>query len=580
MPRELSYAAWRWSVLAFVSSALAAPSVAAQDRRPSEDEMFGGKPAAPSAPAAPTPAPSGSAAPPAGSAAPPAPAEPGGEAKASQDASAAQGTTTAPPPGTNPAGASEAQAPAPTRSAPADSRDEAVLGGRQTPMFTEEAAPSDPLRIGGQIYLRSQMTAQRGANAGNYSFSTPSLTDVYFDARPNDRVRGFVLGRMIYDPTLPTSAGGFGAGPVQATGGTSGSASLSSLFGQQTRSPRVALDQLWLRFDVAHTVFVTAGKQHVRWGTGHFWSPTDFLHLNFRNPLDVFDARTGTTMIKLHVPIESKAWNFYAYGLTENADATGSISRVAGAARAEFVVDAAEFGVGALERRDQDPRVAADVSFGIGDFDLYGELALKNSSEVDRVGYDPGAPFTTPSAEQLQADPYALVKSFADAVYKPYRQHDYRPQAVGGLTYSRKYNDNDTFTVGAEYFYNGFGYTNTDAYFGLVLPHSAPLAQPAPFFYLGQHYGAVYVTFPAPFSLDLHTFTLSTLGNLSDRSFITRLDYSLVLLTHLRFEAFASARYGNQYGEFRFGVKPLDTVGFPGLSPAIFDLGMALRLAI
>jgi hypothetical protein len=277
-------------------------------------------------------------------------------------------------------------------------------------------------------------------------------------------------------------------------------------------------------------------------------------------------------MIKLHVPIESKAWNFYAYGITENVDGTQSISRIAGAARAEFVVGTAELGIGALVRRDQDPRIAADLSVGLGDFDLYGELALKNSSEIDRVGYDPGASIP---------DPPASAQAVVDALYPVYRSKGYRGQVVGGLNYSRKYNDNDTFTVGAEYFFNGLGYSNTDAYPGLVLPHSTDLAQPAPFFYLGRHYGALYVTFPAPFSLDLHTFTLSTLGNISDQSFITRFDYSLVLLTHLRFEAFTSARYGTPEGEFRFGVKPvsLGTVTF-SRAPAIFDVGLALRLSI
>jgi hypothetical protein len=114
-----------------------------------------------------------------------------------------------------------------------------------------------------------------------------------------------------------------------------------------------------------------------------------------------------------------------------------------------------------------------------------------------------------------------------------------------------------------------------------VLPHAATLDNPASFFYLGRHYAAVYISFPAPFSLDLHSFTLSTLGNLSDRSFITRLDYALTLLTHLRFEAFVSGRYGNHTGEFRFGLDSLDLGGVKiSRAPAIIDLGVALRLAI
>jgi hypothetical protein len=75
----------------------------------------------------------------------------------------------------------------------------------------------------------------------------------------------------------------------------------------------------------------------------------------------------------------------------------------------------------------------------------------------------------------------------------------------------------------------------------------------------------------------LHSFTLSTLGNLSDRSFITQLSYSLVVLTHLRLEAFVAAHYGRPSGEFRLRVR------FEGaeLIPAgLFDTGIALRLQI
>ncbi len=61
---------------------------------------------------------------------------------------------------------------------------------------------------------------------------------------------------------------------------------------------------MWLNFDILHTAFVTAGKQHVRWGTARFWAPTDYLHLQPRNPLLPFDARTGTTMLKVEVPWE------------------------------------------------------------------------------------------------------------------------------------------------------------------------------------------------------------------------------------------------------------------------------------
>jgi len=552
---------------AALACALFGASAWAQDR-PSEADMFGG-----GAPAAPAPAPPPAGAPPAPAAAPanPPPANPG--------ATAPPAPGEAPPSNASPQAPPAASAEA-AQSSGSPSRDTQILSGAETPMFTEEAAPDDPLKIGGQLYLRAQTTALTGQVPGNWSFSSPSLLDTYLDVRPNDRVRGFVLGRMVYDPTLPASASNSASiGSVSATGNTSGSQSLSSLFGQPTRGPTVALDQLWLRFDVAHTVFVTAGKQHVRWGTGHFWTPTDFLHLRKRNPLDVFDARTGTTMLKLHVPIESKAWNFYGYALTESNTSTQTLGKVATAARAELVLGPAELGLGAVVQRDLKPKFAADLSAGIGDFDVYGELGLRSGNEIDRVRYDAN-PMPSPTIDPALSSTAAL-EQVINAYYPIYRSSGYKPQVVGGLTYSQKYNDNDLFTVGGEYFYNALGYSSPAAYPGLVFPHTVDLNESATFFYLGRQYAALYVSFPAPYSFDNHTFTLSTLGNLSDRSFISRFDYSLAALTHMRFEAFVSARYGNENGEFRFGVKSLNFGGFNYTrAPAFLDLGIALRIAI
>jgi len=486
-----------------------------------------------------------------------------------------------------------------------DARD-AVLGERAQPMFTEEPAPSDPLTIGGQVYLRLQSGAYEDTPVSRWGVSAPALLDVYMDARPNDRVRGFALGRMSYDPLLPASTTNLNASSTNASGGTAGSTSIAPLFGGATNAPRVLLDQLWLRFDIAHTLFVTAGRQHVRWGTARFWMPADFLHVRKRNPLDVFDARQGTTMVKLHLPIESRAWNFYAYGITENEGGQPDLRTPAGALRAEFVLDQFELGLGAYGRASSRAKFAADLSFGLGDVDFYSELALIDGRTIDRVGYNPGATVSKSNmgdskeslpeiagldeetlavvqAQTARAVQLARAQSEADMRYPAYRNPGYRPQIVVGLNYTRKYADNDTFTVGVEYFYNAFGYKDPAYYSGVLWPHTQPLQNAASFFYLGQHYGALFITFPAPFKLDLHTFTLSTLGNLSDRSFTSRFDYSLVLLTHLRFDAYAAVAYGAR-GEFRFKVADLQTVtaqelGFPNKT-SVFTLGFGLRLAI
>jgi hypothetical protein len=547
------------------------PSWARAQNRPDEQQLFGAEP--PEAPAAGTSSASTS----------------GSASTNDATATAAEVAPSASAPSTptafTPASTPSLSSPSQTTEA---SRDAQILGSAGAPsMFTDEAAPSDPLTIGGQIYLRLQGTAAQGQRFEDFSFSAPSMLDVFLDARPNDRVRGFARGRMVYDPTLPATASSSNTiGTVAASGSTSGAQSLSSLFQQQTRDPKAYLDQLWLNFDLYRRVYVTVGKQHVRWGTARFWAPTDFLHLRPRNPLDVFDARTGTSMIKFHLPIESRQWNIYAYGVTEGPNATSTLGDVAGAARAEFVLNTTEVGLGVFARRNSKPRFAVDLSTGIYDFDVYGELALRSRNEIDRVHYAPDAtipefPAAPPSWQTPADTARGYSEQVVDAMYPLTRRHGYRPQIVGGVNYSRKYNDNDTFTVGFEYFYNSLGYDSPLAYPGLVLPHTRDLSEPANFFYLGQHYGAFYVTFPAPYKLDNHTFTLSTLGNFSDQSYITRFDYAFILLTHVRLEAFVSAHYGNENGEFRFGVKNLNIGGYNySRAPSLMDFGMAVRVAI
>jgi hypothetical protein len=504
--------------------------------RPSEQDLFGGgapssAAAAPAAPAAPISAPALSG-----------PTPPAAAAAEVAEAAASGGTD----------------------------RDQALLGtGGESKFLADFVAPENPLQIGGQLYLRAQSTASGGQSPGAWSLAAPSLLDVYLDARPNPRVRAFILGRMSYDPTLSPTATmtslGTSAGGALAGGNPTGFSTFST-----TRGPNSLLDQLWIRFDILEHVFVTAGKQHVRWGTGHFWQPTDYLHPVRRNPLDVFDARSGTTMLKVNIPWEDKGWNFYGFAIAEDPNApTPTLGQVAGAFRAEVVLAGVELGVDTYLRRDHSPRYGFDLSTGIGDFDVYGDLAVR-----------PGDDFAHYFSDQVG------VAGFTG----------YETQVVGGLTYARKYNDNDLWTVGGEYFYNHPGYTSGATYpqaisyvfNNLTGPNPSPAlaADPLgalPFFYLGRQYAAVYLSLPAPYSWNYTTFTLSTLGNLSDRSFITRLDYSVTLLTHLSFEAFIGVHYGDLGGEFRLELSPglASQLGASTLADySVVDLGAALRISI
>ncbi|HEX9190142.1 MAG TPA: hypothetical protein VGB87_23900, partial [Vicinamibacteria bacterium] len=94
---------------------------------------------------------------------------------------------------------------------------EADLFGSPTPSPTLRGVISrdreDPLKVGGQLYLRAQLFATEDTKPADWALASPNLLDVFLDARPNDRVRAFVLGRMTHDPTREGAPDRFAALP-------------------------------------------------------------------------------------------------------------------------------------------------------------------------------------------------------------------------------------------------------------------------------------------------------------------------------------------------------------------------------
>ena len=175
----------------------------------------------------------------------------------------------------------------------------------------------------------------------------------------------------------------------------------------------------------------------------------------------------------------------------------------------------------------------------------------------------------------------------------------FTPQVVAGGSWSANYSDQDAVTLGAEYFYNAAGYDGRSAYPFLLL--GAPSFDPSTgaitaqqdatafhSFYLGRHYAGAYVSLPKPGSWNDTTFTLSVLGNLSDRSFVVRLDHSVLVLTYLTVETYLAGHLGRQGGEFRLAVPA--SVGvlagseagstFVPTTAPIIDAGIALRVSL
>jgi hypothetical protein len=221
------------------------------------------------------------------------------------------------------------------------------------------------------------------------------------------------------------------------------------------------------------------------------------------------------------------------------------------ALRGEFAVgDRAEVSATAAWRLHSPVKLGVDASWGLGLFDLRAEMAVVSPVETNQMLYAYGhldPVFTNASlADDPNFNPFALkVPSIKDRFNDGVRWY---PQIVLGGDVQVPYNDQDSVVLGAEYFYNSLGYKNSSE----MLPYLffTGLYQPL---YTGQHYGALYASLPNPGDWNNTSFTVSVLGNLSDRSFIGRFNYSILLLTKLSLNAYVQNSFGSN-GEFHYSV--------------------------
>ncbi|MEI6225192.1 MAG: hypothetical protein WCS72_10585 [Deltaproteobacteria bacterium] len=442
-------------------------------------------------------------------------------------------------------GKSYPQPVSPVPAAPSDAKLETA--SPQPEGFGAPPAPPDPLKIGGMLYLRLDSSWRQGLPPSEWYLTSPNLIDLYVDVRPNDRVRGFILGRAQVNPLVPDD--------VQA-----------SALGQQLAT-QVFLDQAWIRFDIERLVFVTAGKQQVTWGVARFWNPTDFLHFRKKDPLSTFDQREGEWMLKLHVPWEKAGWNFYAIALFSGNQVVDQVGKVGGALRAEVVLGPLEVAGEVVVRSGTLPRLGLEASWALWELDFYGNASLGR-----------GTPNGLPQWNML-VPPNWQAKPIEYGFYQSY-EPGFAPQVTTGVSWTWRYDDLHTLTIGAEYFYNSLGYSDPAIYPWLIANEQFDP------FYVGRNQVGLYVLLPKPFKWYDTTFIFSTLANLTDTTFISRIDYSVLLLTYLRLEAYASVHYGVAGGAFRFALDIPPSPSAPvfpqgvNIPPTVADFGVALRLSL
>ncbi|MDJ0763139.1 MAG: hypothetical protein QNJ97_09150 [Myxococcota bacterium] len=413
---------------------------------------------------------------------------------------------------------------------------DATLGVLSQRLFETD----DILAIGGQVYMR--LNYRRYEDVDNAAIdpnqlSSPNLVHLYLDGRPNDRVRAFVRGRLIYDFTVGEDS--------------------VDIFGMPRDATDAVLDQLWIRFDILRHLFVTFGSQLVRWGSSRFWNPTDFLNRERKNPLEVIDERLGVSLLKLHLPLEKLNTNLYAIA---SLDGVSNPEDVGGAFRAEVVLGNSEIALSTAVRKDHPLRLGMDLSTGLGDFDFHLEGALIHGEE-----------------KSFWRGTFDMETGQVPEAYS--REDEWIGQLSAGSEFSVLYSDQDSVFFGMEYFFNDAAQGDPTLYPWLAVQGDfEPL-------YMGRHYIAAYVGLFAPGSWNDTSFNLSWIENISDSTHISRLDYQVKVLTYLKLGAFVSVYLGDQ-GEFHQTVEIPPIPNTPPFEEGLtipaskWDIGLWLMLDI
>lgn len=386
-----------------------------------------------------------------------------------------------------------------------DQRDEDIFGSeaKSGPSPDAEAKRkavlSDSLQIGGRLELRMNQGVQDQQSFSKGALSQEKTADLYFDSRPNKDVRVFLRTRL--SEASPKAAN---TDPDVST----------------------ALDEFWFKWDYNDLVYFTYGKQHLKWGSGRFWNPTDFTAQEVRDPLALFDRRLGQELLKIHIPQEKSGHNYYLILQSQGAVRSDDLGV---ALRGEWSVgSSAEVALSAYTRRGSAQKLGFDLSTALGPLDLNIELATQK--RLSRTFY------------RGEIDPTTLQLPESYQVSDRFFQ-----QGVLGIKQTVKYSDDDSLTYGLEGFVNQLGYKDRELeLYSLIQGQSQSL-------YAGDRYLAAYVLLPSPGSWNKSSWFFNALENLGDRTTLARVTATYTLYDQATLEVYVGRCFG-EYGELCFQV--------------------------
>ncbi len=382
-----------------------------------------------------------------------------------------------------------------------DSRDDAVFGETSTPK-KEESSIHETTTIGGRLSVDSVGVLRQGAKFSDTYYGSGATLYTYLDASPNDETRAFVRMRAIHpDPSLYSSEA-------------------------DAASPRLDLDETWIKIAAwDKRAFFTIGRQHVKWGTGRFWNPSDVLAPSAKDPLAVYDYRLGSNLVKFHYPLEKEGSNLYVIADVDHLNTNNSPGI---AVRAEILIRQTEWSVTGYHRDHKKTMLAFDLSKDIGPFDWRGEFVASKNNSMNF--------YKTSDADNSVASVYS-------------RKDKWIFQFIEGMQYLLPYGDQKHIQFELEYFFNDMGYRNRNLeYVALKMGDAQRL-------YAGRQYLGFLMGIPKPGNWQNSSIYLSSLYNMSDSSGLNRMSLQTRFFKEALLELWASSSYGAD-GEFSFATTP------------------------
>lgn len=327
---------------------------------------------------------------------------------------------------------------------------------------TDELLAGEALTVGGSFNLSAEALLTPNTDEPFSVGLTDLSTTLFLDARPSGEFRTFLKGDVSYSTDAGVS---------------------------------LELRELFADFDVDNQVFVRAGKQTVNWGVGYFFSPANLINLEEIDPEDPTAELSGPVSVKAQVPIGTD--NITGYVILGDINEGLAAS---GAARYEFLVGGYEVTTGAIFEDNGHFAGMATGTGSIADVTVFAEAVLEGNSDKVFVVRDPESPT-------------GLGTSTSNSLFFS--------GTVGGRYSTSTDDELYTFSVSAQYYFNGLGYADTQVLTdnpGAVgaLLGSGDLAI-GDLQQRGQHYAALNLSSPDIAKTNL-TPSVFWLGNLGDSS--------------------------------------------------------------